>query len=283
MKSQIRFISFFFTAAIFMSFCMSLFTVNRYHGFGNARTATEYIQYTRKEEYTVQNSTGLPDFYSGLTDGCASAAGTVVAGYFDKNCPDLIPDWNTYYGGSQYIMPRVASVANTESTLYSLMKTNQGASGTSINNFKLGLQQYANSRGYNISYSNNLRNFFFFNLSEYQNQVRNQKPVVLFLNGYSYVPNRSFYSTGRQDTITVRKSSARHTAVGYGYKQIKYFRTETRLVWSPVWYNIFRFVTTTVEACFRTDQYLMASFGDGTLGYINYNTPIEAAFGVSIW
>lgn len=163
------------------------------------------------------------------------------------------------------------------------MKTNVYG-GTTYENFKTGLSAYVARRGRNVSYSS-LASGNTLNFSAFESTVKNSKPVVLFVDRYNAIS--SIAQANGYDMMVTNYYSGNHTMVAYGYRNVEYYRTETKSVWSPVWYNPFRFVKETEEVKYRTDRYInvrtvISSLPDGYIRLYDSCT-LDYALAVDIW
>ena len=242
-----------------------------YQGEGIITFSTEKIEYSRKTESTSSIYFDFP-MYECLTlpNNCAPVGGSIALGYYDEYYPNLIPNYEAvyYYKGEKYYKIISPEVDTLIAELYERMGTNQGVSGTTYEGFKTGLQSYINTQGYTVSYSS-LMSSGKLNLNNVYSSLNAGKPEVLFMTSIRYVYRLHFYEYSGYDYIGVQTANAGHVSVAYGKREIKYYRNETKKVWSPIWYNPFRFINVTEEVNFRTNRYLMVSFGNSTLGYMD--------------
>jgi hypothetical protein len=168
----------------------------------------------------------------------------------------LIPNFTAYSSLTGYADDSPETLAVCDQLYYD-MKTNI-YNGTSFGNFITGLQTYVGRYGRSLSFTN-VASSGTINYDAFQLAIAQQRPVALFLSDYNIIED--FYESSTVDEFFVNKYSGNHVVVAYGYKGINYYRTETYSVWSPVWYNPFRYVTVTSEVNFRSDTYLKVSSG----------------------
>ena len=190
--------------------------------------------------------------YKNLTqvNSCAPMAASIVVGYYDYEFPNLIPnhDAGFYLNGRFFYKAQDQQVIDAKEKLYDCMGTNSVAPGTSVKQFKSGLTQYVNNQGYNISISNCGKKF---DLEQVKQSFRNQQPVVLFLNSYTYYDyNGISLNTNSMSMLRLQKDAG-HVVVAYGFKQYKFYKN---------------------NSLFRTDNYLVVCMGDGTEGYLSINS-----------
>lgn len=201
-----------------------------YCGSGEATEITQTISYDHKETTVVEIPNGMP-FYdlSDDTTGnskCANVAGAVVVGYYDRNYEELIPDYKAYTKlGTRIIYKSLGvEVENVINSLYSLMETNKGQAGTTFEGFNSGLENYVENHGYSYA----TRDVWNGNLSLYKSSVNNEKPVVIFASGFSFVSD-SAESNGK-DVLTIDKYQDNHVMVGYGYRIDEYYNSNNKLI-----------------------------------------------------
>ena len=201
-----------------------------YCGNGEATELTQTINYDHKETTVVEIPNGMP-FYdiSGDTTGnskCANVAGAVILGYYDRYYEELIPDYKSYTKlGTRVIYKSLGvEVENVINSLYSLMGTDKWQAGTTFEGFNNGLEEYIENHGYSYS----TRNVWNSNLSLYESSVNNEKPVVIFASGFSFVSDLA-ESNGR-DVITIDKYQDNHAMVGYGYRIDEYYNANNQLI-----------------------------------------------------
>ncbi len=274
--------------AIFLC-VMTVMPLNAYASYSGGETTPTTLDIQYEERYISEMSMdySVPPYDSiQFTNSCAPVAGSCIVGYYDRIYENLLPDHTNYYivNGVFYYAGQGQVINNMTASLYSLMQTNVNGNGTSEANFKSGLSSFVNSRGYNITYTSIMSNGNF-SLSECANTFFNsERPVVLLMTGYYYYPFANMSQNPNHDIFYgVKSTSGSHIVVAYSYRQYNYWRTETKLVWSPVWYNPFRYIEVTEFVNFRTDHYLLVSFGDGTRGMVPINNDyFDNAYGITI-
>ena len=225
----------------------------------SAGSRTQKIEYSKKSEASYKISRGLPSYMqTSYENSCANIAGGIVVGYYDSFYDDLLPAYTAYSGGRW--TAESSATRNLIDTLYYDMKTNVYG-GTTYENFKTGLS------------------------AAFESTVKNGKPVVLFVDRYNAIS--SIAQANGYDMMVTNYYSGNHTMVAYGYRNVEYYRTETKSVWSPVWYNPFRFVKETEEVKYRTDRYInvrtvISSLPDGYIRLYDSCT-LDYALAVNIW
>ena len=199
-----------------------------------ASIASEQIYYTSKEMTLVDTDGGAPTFVTtgNLTNSCGAVAGAEIVAFYDKYYPNLIPGWDSYYASSgKYRIQNDTYIAPVMNELYTLMKTNVNGSGTSENEFKVGLQQYFNNRNYSLSYQN-IKSGSSMDFNAVKAAVDANKVMVLFITPGEVYDISEWTDHDNYDAYTI---TGNHIMIAYGYLEIKYynasglFRTE-RLV-----------------------------------------------------
>jgi len=229
-------------------------------------SATSYTQTFPYDTYTT-NMTYLtracPNYCYNpdLTNSCAPTAGTHIIGYYDYLYEDLIPNFvacyiynNTYRYRGTY--PAVDAV-NTQ--LYSLMGTNTQSAGTSVAQFKSGLQEYVEDCGLNITYTKCGTRLDVTTAISYLNA---QQPIALFMNSYYYFTIAGVEDMDSSIVMVGIHSTNGHVAIAYGYKE--YVITKDNVT--------------------STKKFLAVSFGDATQGFIPVNdvSIFEEAYAINI-
>lgn len=226
--------------------------------------ATVTITYKSKTQDEYWMALSMPDYYtSPFVSACACIAGSNIVGYFDRFCPELIPDFEPGYDfmGYYFYGGEKAEITDVVTQLYSDMGTTESA-GTTTAQFLSGMKKYANRAGYNFSYSSCMSGSKL-NFSAVKSGTKNNKPIALFLSGYNVA---MFGEYDGYDGFAYQLSAANHVMVGFGYNEITY---------------------TYDSGAQETFNYIYVSSGVGIrpTGYfnINYNTKINDAYAVSIY
>ena len=227
------------------------------------KTVNIYYKNRTQDDYRMALS--IPDYHtSPYVSSCACIAGANVVGYFDRYCPNLIPDFEPGYEymGYYFYYGERDRITDVVVQLYSDMGTTASA-GTTTAQFLSGMKKYANRAGYNFSYSSCMSGSSF-NYSSAKNGIQNNnRPIVLFLTGYNVAmigPLEGY------DSIAYDLSAANHVMVGFGYNEITYtYESGVR--------ETFNYI------------YVASCVGTNPEGYfnINYNTKINDAYAVSIY
>lgn len=203
-----------------------------YNGASLENSEKVSIEFARKDDEEFVIKGGLPK-YSDRSDRintCATVAGAIVLGYYDKTYDELIDNFSSARVIRDKVLYATQSkvVDDVVARLYVTMKTNITEGGTTIGNFKKGLQEYVNEQGMDISYSQVVQNQEL-NFSAYEAAIKEEKPVVLFCSKYSLVSIDAFNAESSTDKFTLQHYVGNHVLVGYGLRTIKYYDASGRL------------------------------------------------------
>ena len=199
-----------------------------------------------------------------LSNGCAAITGANLIQYWDRYCPELIPN---YTPGSEIMSYYLYKGESTETDkvmvdLYNDMGTNTEASGTSISQFKSGFEKYIKRNGsYILTYSYCISSGKFdYNLAK--SYINSGEPIVLFLSTFIII---TLNSGDNSNDISYTFSKYKHTMAAFGYKDITY---------------------TLTNGTQRNDKYLAVATGvrEFAKGYFNisYKTNIDEALAIKI-
>ena len=201
---------------------------------------------------------------SPYVSSCACIAGSNIVAYFDRYCPNLMPNYEPgyeYMGYYFYYAETYEMRSVVVPQLYSDMGTTESA-GTTAAQFLSGMAKFANRAGYTFSYSSCM-NGSNFNLSAAKSGMHNNKPIALFLSGYNVA---SMGQYNNYDSMAYVLSAANHVMVGFAYYDVNY---------------------TYDSGAQETFNYIYVASGvdNKPEGYfnINYNTKINDAYAVSIY
>ena len=230
MKKKILICSVAVFSLVASNLCMGFKLVSsdetKYCGSEGFAEQSETINYSRKETTSYNIKGNVPDYIQINNSSCANVAGTVLIGYYDRLCEELIPNYKTYAQIGASIMYRSASleIKAVMEELYTLMDTDVGAAGTTYDGFHKGMKSYVSNHGY--SYSTEDLGGLDFN--KYKTAVENNKPVAVFLLNYSYAV--SWKDGGTSEVINSHYSTAAHVVVGCGYKVDTYYNANGQVI-----------------------------------------------------
>lgn len=220
----------------------------------------EYDRYTVNSIYMDRITPTYEGSY--LTNSCAPVAGTSILGYYDVTKGNLIPNYTTgyEYEGEFYYSGQSQEVDNTLEELYARMGTNTTGAGTTETQFINGLTSYVNGQGYNITFNSCGSTF---NKDTAISYLNNQIPIVMFLNTYVYYIDGCI-TMGNTSAQMLRLTSPNgHVVSVFGYREYNFYSG---------------------GSIFRTDRYMVVSFGDRTTGLISINNlnTIMSAYAINI-
>lgn len=206
-----------------------------YCGSGVTMEQTETIIYSRKETETYNIKSGVPDYYSAISNtGCANVAGAVIIGYYDRFCENLIPNLKTYMqlGSTIKYLAAKPEINSLIEELKGFMDTDQITSGTTFNGYQQGMRTYANKHNYTYS-TEDLGKLDF---DKFKSAVKRDKPVAIFLSNYSILTGISI--SGTSEIITNELNTTAHVVVGFGYKIDTYYDWNNRIVAQRTYLNV---------------------------------------------
>lgn len=220
----------------------------------------EYDSYTVSEMYMNRITPRYEGSY--LSNSCAPVAGISILGYHDVTKDNLIPNFTAgyTYEGEFYYSAQDQVVDDTLEELYDLMGTNTTGAGTTETQFINGLTSYVNGQGYNIAFNSCGSTF---NKDTAISYLNNQIPIVMFLNTYVYYVDVCITMGDTSAEMHRLTSPNGHVVSVFGYREYNFYSG---------------------GSIFRTDRYMLVSFGDTTTGLISINNlnTIVGAYAVNI-
>ena len=221
----------------------------------------EYDSYTVSSIYMDRMTPTYEGSY--LLNSCAPVAGISILGYYDVTKENLFPNFSSgyEYDGEFYYDGQDQVVDDTLEELYSLMGTNTTGPGTTESQFINGLTSYVNGQGYNITFSSCGSTF---NKDTAISYLNNQKPIVMFLNTYVYYIDGCI-RMGETSAQMLRLTSPNgHVVSVFGYREYNFYSG---------------------GSIFRTDRYMVVSFGNTSYGLISINNldTIVSAYAINIY
>lgn len=204
-----------------------------YNGASLSNIEKYNISYASREEEKVSINGRLPEYYnlSDRQNTCANVAGAIVLGYYDKDFDELIENFTSarVIRGRVTYYPQTQAVFDVMEELYGLMETNVTEGGTTVGNFKSGLQTYVESHGRNVTYQKAVEDFVLQD-SIYADAIRTERPVVLFVSKYTLIPIASFDAETGFDEFEKQHYFGNHMVVGYGLKTIRYYDSGGKMI-----------------------------------------------------
>ncbi len=209
-------------------------------------------------------------YESYMDNFCGAMAGRNVIGFYDRWYTNLIPNYTpgmvTGSGIYRYYPDMgVDATDNVMSSLYDLMLIDQ-VGGTTSQNFKNGLQDYAEEKGYSASYSSFYSSATSVNLTQLTNMINQNKVGVVMCSQYNFI-----YSILRNEEVQ-------------GYVRVTKFNSTTAHMMMVYGYQTLAFYQDGNHVCTKTFLYVSSGFSDGPHGYMELNdfSIINEAVTVSI-
>ena len=227
-------------------------------------STTVDIEYKNKAVDDYRMAVMVPSNASSpYSSSCACIVGSNIVSYFDKDYPELIPDYEPGYEylGYYFYYSETDKSIDIVAQLHSDMGTTD-SNGTTVAQFLSGMKKYVNRAGYTFGYTSCMSGGKF-NYSAAKSSMKSGQPVALFMSGYNvaFIGEYENY-----DSIAYSLSAANHAMVGFGYKDITY-------TYESGAQETFQFV------------YVASGYSKRSVGYfnINYNTKINDAYAVNIY
>lgn len=233
-------------------FCDEGYTGNSGSSYNDDYTIT-YDSYEPHYDYTVGTAPSIGNANNDLTNYCTALGGTNVVTYYDRYCPNLIPDFEPgmINGSSYQYFPDVgfAAIQNVMDTLYEKMGVNTVQPGATKNDFVNGLTEYVQEKGYSISYSSFYQSATTVNLSQVRRMKAENKVGIIFCNQFHFIYSINHRTSGTETLVVKRNFPMAHVMMVYGYMTIDYYRN---------------------GSVFLTETYLQVAscFGGGDRGYV---------------
>lgn len=222
----------------------------------------DYVSKTTNKYYRMEVAVPY-NSSSPYVSSCACVAGSNIVSYFDRYCPELIPDDEPGYEYMGYYFYYSSTQKSLEVVrqLYIDMGTTE-SNGTTVAQFLSGMNKYGKRAGYNFRYSSCMSGGKF-SYSAAQDSMLCGEPVALFLEGYNVAMIGAYEN---YDSIAYELSAANHVMVGFGYQEISYTYESGKQ-------ETFQYI------------YVASGYGNSPIGYfnINYNTKIINAYGVCFY
>ena len=217
-----------FTSALSLGAAPAVEEEEKYCGSGGYVEKSESINYAWKDssdeghiKYQVPNYT-----VSANKTSCASTAGAILIGYYDRFYEELVPNYTTYYTLGTAIVYKGLSFETqaVNDELYDLMETDVGGAGTTFNGFQKGMHKYVSNHG--LTYAT--ASIGTIDFEKYKQSVNSGKPVALFLETFSFLTGK--IGTSTRDDIRSHYVAVPHVAIGCGYLVDKYYNDKNELV-----------------------------------------------------
>lgn len=210
---------------------------------GLVETLVTDIEYGSISIYSEHINNGyLPQFTNSnenLSNVCANILGANIVGYYDRYYEQLIPNASAGSMAGNYFMYYPMSVNSLQkqaviNTFYSTMQTNVGHSGTTLANFKAGLEAYVSGKGLTLTYKDMSMGRSILDYGECFETFENGIPLIMFLSGY----NRCEYSyNGEVFSITKRIYSGNHAVMVYGIEWVYFYDHNGNIMYTEIFLN----------------------------------------------
>ncbi len=190
----------------------------------------QQISYSSKAITSYYSITyDLPSYFGAEGTVCASTAGSVAIGYYDRFFENLIPNFQAYimFGTVVRYKSISAEIVNLSTELYSLMSGGQQDVGVTFTQFQNGMTQYVANKGYNYS-TTSVMSWGSFDFNKYKTAVESNKPVGIFLHDFAL--RDSITSENNVDTIENSYCNISHVVVGCGYEIHTYYNANGQVI-----------------------------------------------------
>lgn len=191
------------------------------------------FEYTKKE---IIMDISLPlktpryyDLSKELLNGCAAVAGSIVIGYYDATLKDIIENYESIIkrGNSICFKAVDLNIQLIMNDLYNKMQINHNAPGATEDDFKKGLKEYVENKGYNITYTSYISNSNI-DYNAIESCFMEQMPIVLFVSMTDLIVDLQLGDNAT--TLVTHPYNANHILVANGIKRIKYYIDNTERI-----------------------------------------------------
>ena len=210
-------------------------------GFSEISSVTvwdETVNYATRTITKDEIAIGIPGLNISPTlggNGCVPIAGSNIIGYWAYYKPNLLANITIayQYGGAFFwnILTPVAQTLSNE--LYVRMGTNTTGPGTTIAQFKSGIQSYANAfGGYSVTFTSAMTSGQY-DMSKLLAAFAAGKPVALFMSPeYNFVSFIRTYTgaNGTYDVLGNKEYESNHTMVACGRHIYTWFNSSGAIV-----------------------------------------------------
>lgn len=250
-----------------LEFLPEMFNDTAVYGTGYDLVSTNQNVYyktkTQTESYTMAQR--YPSFadMEDKENACVPISAVNILQYWDRYKVNLIPNYEP--GQGRGVMYSYKTSNNTlmalGNELYDLMQTNINGVGTSIRQFKEGMDVYCGAKGYSVQYESCMgQQAIDYELAK--QKMQSGKPLIIFLDPFEV---SSIIAADGYDIIKLERGRAAHSVVGFGYKTISY---------------------TLQDDSIRTDQYICVNSGlsNGAIAYLNidFNNTFDEVYAINI-
>ncbi len=184
--------------------------------------SNEYVYYTDRSDNNKLLSMMYPTNtdVSGLGNSCVPIAAGNIITYWDRFCPNLIPN---YEPGSflltEYLYTGQCSETDAVTRqLYVDMDTNGPNPGTTVEQFKTGIKTFCNRQGYGVTLASCMTGGAF-DFGKVKSAIDDGKPLMLFTKTFSAA---EIFRKDGYDILSFLNCSATHAMAGFGYNEVTY-------------------------------------------------------------
>ena len=243
-----------------------LFNGFNYFGGGTYTHTTFTISYDRKTTTNYSIQYDLPNINASFQGGCcAHTAGAIILVYWDRFCPNIIPNYEPMITIGPFVTYRgfTQEVENLGLELVDLMLIGEPHEGVTFSEFQLGMETLVERQGYTYT-TTSLFSGGSFNFNNYKNAVENNIPVAFFLSDYNMLDGIS--EGDGIDTIGNGYCPITHATAACGYKIDTYYDANNNVI--------------------QTRKYIKVASGLNSygIGYLNINgvTTIDRAISIQV-
>ncbi len=216
-----------------------------------------------------QSAPSFTSYEPDMHNYCGAMAGRNVVGFYDRWCTNLIPNYTpgmvTGTGIYRYYPDmEVPATDGVLADLYDLMLIGQ-VGGTTSQNFKNGLRDYVEGKGYSISYSSFYDSTTSVNLTQLTNMINQNKVGVVMCTQYNFIYGILPFLEEGYVRVTKFNSTTAHMMMVYGYQTLAFYNDGNHV-------------------CTKTFLYVSSGFEDCEHGYMELNdfSTINEAVTISV-
>lgn len=199
-----------------------LSSIAYYCGSGEMTSSYETVSFKSKSEneYNLAKRNPTNSEVPGLSNACVPIAGANIVQFYDRTFENLVPNFTPGIVFAKYYLykEKTAEMQSVTRELYNDMRTNTTGMGSSVAQFKDGMEKYSKRYGYNVEF-NSCMSSNQLNYDKVKTEINNGKPVAIFSRSMSIA---FFISEEGQDTIDFFNSVNPHSLIAFGYKEVNY-------------------------------------------------------------
>lgn len=195
---------------------------NHYCAIGDSLTiGANAITYVSKSEREKKLAKVIPEYYYEIrSNACVPISAANVIAYYDRFHANLIENYVPGRGMGNFYAYREQNhtIESLIAALYDLMQTNRDCAGTTVTQFKVGLEQYCTSKGYALALSSAMSG----RKLDYgfsKQQIDANKPLILFVREMEIA---NITAKESQDVYNTLYGKVAHSLSVFGYKEISY-------------------------------------------------------------